>query len=90
MERAGTPTDGHPAGAPGATGVWLSSRERMFNGWAAAIGEKRIDLSGRIAWFCDILNIGGSFVEIGPRSVIRNSAVGVRKVVQRGRFLWRA
>ena len=58
--------------------LMASGRERMFNGWAAASGEKRIDLSERIAWFCDILNIEGSFVEIGPRSVFRNSAVGVR------------
>ena len=35
----------------------------MFNGWAAASGEKRIDLSERIAWFCDISNIEGSLVE---------------------------
>ena len=29
--------------------------ERMANGWAAASGEKRIELSETIAWFGDIL-----------------------------------
>ena len=54
-------------------------RERMFNGGAAASGEKRIDFSARVAWFGDILNIEESFVEIGPRSVFDKSAVGVRQ-----------
>ncbi len=31
----------------------------MFNGWAAASGEKRIDFSARVAWFGDILNVEG-------------------------------
>jgi len=30
-------------------------RERMFNGWAAASGEKRIDFSAGVARFGDIL-----------------------------------
>ncbi|HWT81468.1 MAG TPA: hypothetical protein VN648_21960, partial [Candidatus Methylomirabilis sp.] len=47
--------------------------ERMANGWAAASGEKRIELSETIAWFGDILNIDGPVVEIGPRSVFNNS-----------------
>ena len=57
----------------------VSGRERMVNGWAAASGEKRIDFSAGVAWFGDILNIEGSLVEIGPRSVFANSAVGVRQ-----------
>jgi hypothetical protein len=36
----------------------VSGRERMFNGWAAASGEKRIDFSAGVAWFGDILIIG--------------------------------
>jgi len=32
-----------------------SGRERMFNGWAAASRERRIDFSIKIAWFGDIL-----------------------------------
>ena len=32
-----------------------SGRERMFNGWAAASRERRIDFSVKIAWFGDIL-----------------------------------
>ena len=47
-------------------------RETMFNGWAAASGQKRINFSAGIAWFGDILNIEGPFVEIGPRSVFDN------------------
>ncbi len=38
-----------------------SGHERMFNGWAAASGEKRIDFSAGIAWFGDILNIEEEF-----------------------------
>ena len=56
-----------------------SGRERMVNGPTAASGEKRIDFSAGIAWFGDILNIEGSIVEIGPRSVFDNSAVVVRQ-----------
>jgi hypothetical protein len=33
----------------------VSGRERMFNGWAAASGEERIDLSVGIARFGAIL-----------------------------------
>ena len=29
--------------------------ERMFNGWAAASGEKRFDFSAGVAWFGAIL-----------------------------------
>jgi hypothetical protein len=55
-----------------------SGHERMLNGRAVVSGEKWIDLSEAIAWFCDILNIDGPLVEIGPRSVFANSDVGVR------------
>jgi len=57
----------------------VSGRERMFNGWAAASGEKRIDFFAGIAWFGDILTIEESFVEIGPRSVFDKSVVGGRQ-----------
>jgi len=59
-----------------------SGRTRMVNAWAAASGEKRMDLSEEIAWFGnilnsgDILNMDGPLVEIGSRSVFGNSAVG--------------
>jgi len=59
-----------------------SGPDRMVNGRAAASGEKRIDLFEEIAWFGnmlnfgDILNMDGPLVEIGPRSVLGNSAVG--------------
>ena len=56
-----------------------SGHERMANGWAAASGKKRIELSETIAWFGDILNRDGPLVEIGPRSVFDKSAVGVRQ-----------
>ena len=46
-----------------------SGHERMVKGPTAASKELRIDFSAGIAWFGDILNIEGSFVEIGPRSV---------------------
>src|SRR5271157_4363098 len=45
---------------------------RMVNGRAAASGDKKFDLSERIARFGDILNIHGSLAEIGPRSVFGN------------------
>ena len=32
-----------------------SGHEGMVNGWAAASGEKRIDLSEEIAWIGDIM-----------------------------------
>jgi len=62
-----------------------SGHERMFNGWAAASGEKRILFPAGIAWFGNILNFGdilnmdGPLVEIGPRSVFANSVVGGRQ-----------
>ena len=56
----------------------VSGRERMFNGWAAASGEKWIGLSEEIAWFGDILNIDGPLVEIGSRSVFDNRSAGAR------------
>ena len=58
----------------------------MVNGRGAGSGEKRIDLSEEIAWFRDILNIGGVLAEIGSRSVlpIRLSVLGSS---QRGRVL---
>jgi len=55
-----------------------SGHERMANGRAAAGEEKRIELSETIACFGDILNIDGPLVEIGPRSVFNNSAIGAR------------
>jgi hypothetical protein len=54
----------------------VSGRERMFNGWAAASGEEKFDLSEAIARFGDILNREGPLIEIGPSSVFLNSAVG--------------
>ncbi len=56
-----------------------SGHERMANRWAAAGEEKRIELSETIAWFGDILNIDAPLVEIGPRSVFNNSAIGARQ-----------
>ena len=35
-----------------------SGHERMVNGWSAASGEERFDLSAGIAWFGDILKEG--------------------------------
>ena len=57
----------------------VSGRERMFNGWAAASGEKRIDFSAGVAWFGDIMSYRGPFVEFGARSVFDKSAFGVRQ-----------
>jgi hypothetical protein len=37
----------------------VAGRERMFNSWAAASEEKRIDFSAGAAWFGDILNYRG-------------------------------
>jgi hypothetical protein len=56
-----------------------SGHERMVNGRAAASGEKKFDLSEAVARFGDILNREGSLVEIGPRSVFANAAVGGRQ-----------
>ncbi len=48
-------------------------------------GEKRIDLSGEIAWFGNMLHFGdklnmeGPLVEIGSRSVFVNSVIGSRQ-----------
>jgi hypothetical protein len=56
----------------------VSGRETMFNGWAAASGEKRINFSAGIAWFGDILNIDGPLVEVGSRSVFDNLCAGAR------------
>jgi len=53
-----------------------SGHEKMVDGWAAASGKKRINLSVGIAWFGDILNIDDPLIEIGSRSVFTNSAVG--------------
>jgi hypothetical protein len=49
-----------------------SGHERMVKGPTAASKEQLIDFSAGIAWFGDILNIDGSFVEIGPRSAFDN------------------
>src|SRR5271157_420247 len=78
-ERIDIAAYGHPAGRPGATGVERPGHERMANGWAAASGEKRFELSETIAWFGEILNIDGPLVEIGFRSVLNNSAIGARQ-----------
>src|SRR5271157_1538247 len=51
----------------------------MANGRAAANGEKKIDLPEAVARFGDILNTERPIVEIGPRSVFANSAVGSRQ-----------
>jgi len=51
----------------------------MFNDWAAASREQQINFSAGIAWFGDILNIEEPLMEIGPRSVFANSAVGSRQ-----------
>ncbi len=75
-ERTGIAAEGDPAGAPGATGVERPGREWMFNGWAAACGEEMIVFFEGIARFGDILNIDGPLVEIEPRSVFVNPAVG--------------
>jgi len=72
-QRAGIAPYGHPAGTLGATGVERPGHEGMFNGWAAASREKRIDFSAGVAWFGDIL-IEGPLMEIVPRST-----VGVRQ-----------
>ena len=74
-DRTGIAAVSHPAGTPGATGVErLRPRE---NG--QRLGDGGIDLCAGIAWFGDILNIEGSLVEIGPRLIFGNSAVGVRQ-----------
>jgi len=52
------------------------SHERKVNGSGAASGEKKFNLSEGIARFGDILNREGPIVEIGPRSVVANPAVG--------------
>jgi hypothetical protein len=46
------------------------------HGWAAASGEEEFDLTERIVRFGDILNTEGPLVEIEPRSVFVNPAVG--------------
>jgi len=56
-----------------------SGHERTVNGRAAASGKEPIDFFARLAWFGDILNREGPLVEIGPRSVFGNSAVGGRQ-----------
>jgi len=60
----------------------------MVNDRAAASGEKRIDLSEQIPWFCDIL-IVGPFIEIGPRLLFDKSAVGDRQYPAK-REVWSA
>ena len=75
-ERTGIAADGLRQARLEPLALSVSGRERMFNGWAAASEEKRIDFSARVAWFGDILNVEGSLMEIGPRSVFANSSVG--------------
>jgi hypothetical protein len=48
----------------------------MVNGRAAASGEENLGSSEAITRFGDILNREGPLVEIGPRSVFANPAVG--------------
>jgi len=43
------------------------------------MGKNPSTLCAGIAWFGDILNIEGVLVEIGSRSVVGKSAVGVRR-----------
>ena len=60
--------------------VWSApGRERMVKGPTAASREERFVFSAGIAWFGDILNIEGPFVEIGLCSVFDKSTVGVRQ-----------
>jgi len=63
-----------------------SGHERAVNSCAMASGEKRLDFSAAIARFGDILNIEGLLVEIVPRSVFGNSAVGVMQAPGGGGF----
>ncbi len=62
--------------------ISASGPESVVSDGAEASGEKRIDFSGGIAWFGnmlnfgDILNMDGPLVEIGSRSVFANSTVG--------------
>jgi len=44
---------------------------------ATVCGEEKFDLPETIARFGDILNREGPIVDIGPRPVFDNSAVGV-------------
>ena len=44
----------------------VSGRERMFNGWTAASGEKQTDFSAGVAWFGNILNRGAAHGDRGP------------------------
>jgi hypothetical protein len=46
------------------------------HGWVAACGEEKFDRSERIARFRDILKRERPIVEIGPRSIFVNPAVG--------------
>jgi hypothetical protein len=72
------------SGRPFRTFVGVQRRRARANGLrsAAAIGEKRMDLSEEIAWFANMLNFGvilnmdGPLVKIGSRSVFGNSVVG--------------
>ena len=56
-----------------------SGQMRTVYGPMEASEEKRMDFSVGIARFGDILNIEGPLLEIGPRSVFANPAVGVRQ-----------
>ncbi len=78
-QRIGIAADGHPAGSSGAGGIERSGHERTVNGCATATGKKGIVFSTEIAWFGGILNRDGPLVEIGPRSVLGDPAVGGRQ-----------
>ena len=56
--RTGIAAACHHAGALKPPALSVSGRERMVNGWAAASGEKRRDLSEEIAWFGNMPNFG--------------------------------
>ena len=72
---------GHCSRWPSGRHAWCPWRKvppttRERSGCAAASGEQKFDLSEGIARFGDILNREGPIVEIGPRSVVANPAVG--------------
>jgi len=53
--------------------------ERVVRGRAAMNGKEKFDSPEAIVRFGDILSRDGPIVEIGPRSVFANSAVGSRQ-----------
>jgi len=55
-----------------------SGHQGAVNGWTAASQEKRWIFRWNCP-SCDILNVEGPLVEVGPRSVFVNPAVGSRQ-----------